>query len=222
MELITLTVLGVVIVVSAAIAVAVKQYHARKQAAEVAEQLRKSLGQYCKTYSLEDCDNVMIEKCRDYLLNRFPDGIAQEFANLDTMDARKQLAENIVVELASVMEIEGVEVEFPPMLSNEYGAMKPLEGGTNKLCLNEALLVADPEQLVKTICHELRHAVQFQSFTDNRWGHSPSRVAQWLYSWNNYISCTSVANFEAYQSQIIEVDARLFVDELFKEINLEK
>jgi len=222
MGLITLTVLGVVIVVSAAIAFVVEQYQARKQAAEIAEQLRKSLGQYCKIYSLEECDNVLIEKCRDYLLNKFPDGVAHEFVNLDTMEARKQLAEDIVLELASCMNIEGVKVDFPPMSSNDYGCMKPIEGGGFQVCLNEALLVADPEQLVKTICHELRHAIQFQSFTDNRWGYSPSRVAQWLYSWNNYIPCTSVINFEAYYSQIIEVDARLFVDELYKEINLEK
>lgn len=222
MGLVTLTVLGVVIVISAAVAAVVKEYQARKQAVEIIEQLRKSLGQYCHTYTLEECDNALIEKCRDCILKEFPNGITQKFAKLDTMDARKQLTEDLVANLASCMELDGVEVEFPPMPADEYGCMKPLDGGIRKVCLNEALLVADPEQIVKTICHELRHAVQLQSFTDNKWGYSNVRVAQWLYSWNNYISCTSVTNFEAYYNQIIEVDARHFVDELFKDINLEK
>ena len=81
--------------------------------------------------------------------------------------------------------------------------------------LNEVLLVADPEQLVKTMCHELKHCVQYQSLTNNIWGYSPQRIAQFLYSWREYVSCDSRESYEAYLKQIIEIDANKYVDRIF-------
>ena len=220
MELVTLAILGMILVVPEIVAKIVEQYQARKTMKEEADSLRQSLEQYASTYSFEDADIPMIEACRDYLSRRFPDGIESSFNQLETLEEREQFAREIIGELASCMNVKVSSIEFSNMSVELYGQAVPNNDGACKICLNRAVLVADPRQFVKTICHELRHVVQYKSFTENTWGHSPARVAQWLYSWNNYVSCTSATNYLAYSSQIIEVDANKYADELFKDLNM--
>ena len=87
------------------------------------------------------------------------------------------------------------------------------------IVINRAVLLSDPEQTVKTICHELRHCLQFCSLLDNKHGYSDARLAQWLYSWEHYQSCETDADYCGYVAQVIELDANLFANSVFNALN---
>lgn len=214
MELVTLAIGGIVILVTAGVAWVIDKYVEVQRKNREIDALRTAIAQYAQTYSFEDCDVKIINKCRKYISRKFGNNIEGAFAKCETMEAKKQFATEIVKELSECMGVDVDKVVFEDLGLFTRGCANS-ENGKMYIVLNEALLIADPEQLVKTTCHELRHCTQFQSFSDNKWGFSSQRVAQWLYSWHHYVDCGSAEAYEAYQQQIIEIDARNFADAVF-------
>lgn len=214
MEPVTLIIAGIAIVLTASLAYAVNKYQEIQKKNTEIESLRRALGQYEGTYFFERADKEMINKCRAFLDRRFNGHLGEEFAKYATIEEKKEFAKGIVKELAQCIgvKVERIQIEDIGLDTRGYA---DIENGIVTVNLNEVLLVADPEQLVKTMCHELRHCVQFQSFTNNIWGYSAERVAQWLYSLENYVQCESAESYEAYVKQIIEIDANKFADTLF-------
>lgn len=220
MDPITMLIAGVA-VVSASLAVAIKKYKQVKIKNDEIESLRKSLGQYADTYNLEDCDMKLIEKCKSTINRIFPYGIEYEFNKYETLEERKAFALTVVSELANCMEVNvdkiiiGVDDKMP----NALGATG-YNGEDDSLIVYfyEALLFTDTEQLVKTICHELKHCVQHRALKNNIWGYSPQRLAQYLYSMKFYVEGgSSEICYEAYENQIVEIDAHDFVEYIFSE-----
>lgn len=214
MELVTVIIGGVVILVSAGVAWVIDKYIEVKKKNEEIEALRRAITQYSQTYSFEPCDEKLIKKCRTYISNKFSGTIESEFSKYHSMNERKQLASEVAQELADVMGVNLDEVTFEELglFTRGYAIS---ENGKTSIVLNEAFLVADPQQIIKTICHELRHCIQIQSCRNNKWGFSPQRIAQWLYSWQHYVECDSIEKYEAYQKQIIEIDALNFAEAVF-------
>lgn len=214
MEPITLIIGGIAIVLTVTLAYAVNKYREIQQKNIEIESLRRTLGQYEGTYFFEGVDKEMIDRCRVFLDKRFDGHLREEFAKYTTIEEKKEFAKGIVMELAQCIGVEVDQIQIEDIGLDTRGCAN-IEKGIVTVYLNEVLLVADPEQLVKTMCHELRHCVQFQSFTNNIWRYSPERVAQWLYSWDNYVQCESAESYEAYVKQIIETDANKFADAIF-------
>lgn len=202
------------IAVAASVATALKIYFNIKKKNDEINALRHSLTVYAQTYSFEKADERLVNACQEVIKRFFPEGIENEFSKLKTIEERKRLASDVLNELAKAMQLRVDVVEFQDLGLYTRGLAMP-DTNQTVVFLNESLLVADPVQLVKTMCHELKHCVQYHSFRNNVWGYSASRVAQYLYSWDNYVSCDSIESYEAYLLQIIEIDANKFADEIF-------
>lgn len=214
MEPVTMIIAGVAIALVASLALAVRKYQEVKRKNAEIESLRRSLNGYAETYTFEVSDSELVSRCRKCINNLFNGQIEKEFAKHSTFEQKKAFAHKVAMELAKCMGVTVDNIRIEDLGSCTRGATIP-ENGMITVCFNEALLVADPVQLVKTMCHEFKHCVQYQSFTNNKWEYSPGRVAQWLYSWDNYVSCESEENYEAYVNQIIEIDANKFADNVF-------
>ena len=215
MELVTIIIGGAALVVSAGVAWVVDKYEEVKRKNQEIEALTRAIEQYAQTYSFEPSDEILIENCRSYLKKKFGNDIEGEFARYETIQEKKAFAKKFVYELSVCMgvNIDNIIIDDLGLFTYGYAF---IENGEMNIYLNEALLISDPSQLVKTVCHELRHCVQLTSLTNNIWGFSPQRVAQWLYSWQNYVDCNSLEAFEAYRKQIIEIDANSFADAVLK------
>ena len=214
MEPVTLIIAGIAIVLTASLAYAVNKYQEIQQKNAEIESLRRTLGQYEGTYFFERVDKEMINKCRAFFDKRFNGHLREEFSKYATVEEKKEFTKGVVMELAQCIGVKVDQIQIEDIGPDTRG-YADIENGIVTVYLNEVLLIADPQQLVKTMCHELRHCVQFQSFTNNIWGYSSERVAQWLYSWENYVQCESAESYEAYVKQIIETDANKFADTVF-------
>lgn len=211
---VTMTIAGVAIVLTASLAYAVKKYRETQEKNIEIEALRRSLNAYAETYAFENADEELIKRCQSKIKELFNGGIEKEFNKYKTVEEKKAFARKVALELAKCMNVQVDNIEFADLGPYTRGAAA-LGHNPVTIYLNEVLLVADPEQLVKTMCHELKHCVQYQSLTNNIWGYSPQRIAQFLYSRREYVSCDSRECYEAYLKQIIEIDANKFVDRIF-------
>lgn len=214
MEPITMTIAGVAVVLTASLAYAVKKYRETLEKNKEIDALRRSLNAYAETYAFENADEELIKRCQSKIKELFNGGIEKVFNKYQTVEEKKAFAHKVALELAKCMNVQVDNIEIADLGSYTRGAAIP-DRNSVTIYLNEVLLVADPEQLVKTVCHELKHCVQYQSLTNNVWGYSPQRVAQYLYSWERYVSCDSKECYEAYLMQIIEIDANKYVDRIF-------
>lgn len=214
MEPVTMIIAGVAIVLTASLAYAVNKYREIREKNIEIEALRRSLNAYAETYAFENADEELIKRCQSKIKELFNGGIEKEFNRYQTVEEKKAFARKVALELAKCMNVQVGNIEIADLGPCTRGAAMP-DRDPVTIYLNEVLLVADPEQLVKTMCHELKHCVQYQSFTNNVWGYSPQRIAQYLYSWEQYVSCDSRECYEAYFNQIIEIDANKYVDRIF-------
>lgn len=214
MEPITMIIAGVAIVLTASLAYAVKKYREIQEKNKEIDALRRSLNAYAETYAFENADEELVKRCQSKIKELFNGGIEKEFNKYQTVEEKKVFARKIALELAKSMNVQVDNIEIADLGPYTRGVAIP-DRNPVTICLNEVLLVADPEQLIKTMCHELKHCVQYQSLTNNVWGYSPQRVAQYLYSWERYVSCDSRECYEAYLMQIIEIDANKYVDRIF-------
>lgn len=215
MEPVTMTIAGVAIVLTASLAYAVNKYREIQEKNKEIEALRRSLNAYAETYAFENADEELIKRCQSKIKELFKGGIEKEFNKYKTVEEKKAFARKVALELANCMKVQVVDnIEIADLGPYTRGETIP-DRNSVTICLNEVLLVADPEQLVKTMCHELKHCVQYQSLTNNVWGYSPQRIAQYLYSWKEYVSPDSPESCEAYLKQIIEIDANKYVDLIF-------
>ena len=181
---------------------------------ETTTRLNNSLDQYSSTYSFDECDKLMIEAFRTFIKHRFPDGITEEFEKCTTLESKEQLAYDFAQELQQRIGISINEnIIFEDSYYGDWGTTKS-DGIRSIVYINRGLLLADPEYLVQTICHELRHCVQIQASTNNIWNFPPERVAGWVYSRLHYQKCEGMlpGDYDAYRKQIIETDANNFAE----------
>ena len=211
MEPITIAVGGVVLLVSAGIAVIVDQYKSLRAKNVELEELKNSLGQYSETYAFEKCDLYMIDECRKFIRKEFPIGVEEKFASIGTLEEKQKYASYVSKEVAKIMKVDFKGISFEEMQFYENGRATEKK----EIVLNAALVLADPEQLITTIIHELRHCLQIQSISENDvWGFSDAKKAQWLFSFEKYQSGTIC--YAAYREQPVERDAVLFAESIMK------
>lgn len=220
MEPVTLIIGGTALAVSYAVGQLIKKYQeVKRKNQEIAaygvalDSCYRALRQYSDSYIFEDCDQQLITQCRKYLSQKFAGNYESNFALCKTMEEKRALAIEVCRELASRMNVQLDEIRIGELEGTTLGTACR-ENGKYVICLQEALLVADPAQLIKTICHELRHCLQYQALTNNTWGYSPQRIGNWLYSLENYVQCESDYTYEPYARQIIEMDAIKFSEEV--------
>mgnify|MGYP003482312289 FL=1 len=174
MELITIIVGGAALLVTAAVAAVVKKYKEVQRLNEALNAFRRSLEVYSETYSLETPDKELISKCQTTIQELFHGDIENEFAKRETLDEKKAFAQEVIRELANSMNVTLDEVVIENLGEYTYGTTDSEHG--KAIWLNEMLLIADPEKLIRTMCHELKHCVQIQSLTNTMFRVTPMKV----------------------------------------------
>lgn len=196
---------GSIVIVVAAI------YLRIQERGEKIEDYQKVIKKYINNYPFEECDKSMIESCRLYIATRFSGNFHAEFDSRQSLTEKKQLVLTVAQELITRMGVKVDEVQFVDLRPYTYGKGGMDNTGKSVVRLNEKLILTDSKQLIKTLCHELRHCVQIQSITDNVWGYSDQRVALWLANYEDYLD-SDECMFLAYKLQPIELDANAFAE----------
>lgn len=107
--------------------------------------------------------------------------------------------------------IDVTGLENPPRIefynNNQEGDYGGFDRTTNTLSINEHMLYQNDEA-ADTIAHELWHALQYQRASNPR----TKLDAMYAENFNDYISPNE--DFEGYQSQILESEARAFAQQI--------
>lgn len=161
-------------------------------------------------YKPEPCDIEMRKQCQ-MLLQRFfeePEDmpmyqrIDYKMNSLDEKQ-KKQLLLDIAKEAAVVMNVKIDRFFFED--STSMGCYNFMD---NSIMLSNAYLSIDQcnVEIVKTIFHELKHAVQYDAIgtNGNVWGYSQDTLIAWANNFANYISGS--VDPEGYMTQPVEID----------------
>lgn len=162
-------------------------------------------------YKPEECDEKMRVDCQNLLFLYFKEPedaelyqrINEKMKNLNE-DEKKGLLREITLKASSIMHVKLDSIEF----SND-SCMGCYNYSKNSLMISSAYLNLDScnVEVVKTIFHELKHAVQFNAISrdGNIWGYSDKTLITWVNNFQNYINCA--LDPEGYYHQPIEVDS---------------
>lgn len=167
---------------------------------------------------LTEEDKQLVQKCREIMGQNFPDGIVNRMKGMSPTE-RAQLFRDLVKELNSVYGVEISDIAF--LTNNEIGSgvYGYFDNSNNSIRFNADLLNTDDpnilHEMVDTIFHEMRHALQFRAVTDSSCNFGSEEQRQkWALNFVNYISAR--VDFAFYQQQVIEDDARQFAAEVIK------
>lgn len=215
MEPITIGV-GLVILVTAGVAMAISHY--REKIAKTNAALAKlaiALAQYAEAYQFEECDKPVINAVKNYIDNLRSNGNLNSIMESMDLDDRRSYFQKIVREIARLMRIDVADIIIVDLGPCIFG-QSYMDDGKYKVKLNEAILIANPDRLLQTACHELRHLQQMQALTNDKWGFSNNRKAQWMTAFNSYVNIEdgSQLQYMAYVLQSIEIDANKFAIEV--------
>ena len=170
-------------------------------------------------YVDEPCDTRMQQACADLLRHEFPQGIVKKFATMKSLEERRAFMADLIHRVANVMGVDVNEVTFSEGQEGSYGYYRYRDQATGNISkqvwMNNVYLASEPEQVVRTMLHELRHGVQCQAlFEADKWGFSARRKAEWLSNETSYVNCT-----EAYKLQEQELDADVFAERVLNKVN---
>lgn len=145
----------------------------------------------------EDLNETGSEKL-DAALENFREDNWHELSLEEQKDSMTQLADYVVDATGNT---DPPEIVFrDDMTDGEYGGYSP---DTNTLEINENML-GDSAEAADTVAHELWHAYQQQCALDP----TSEKGAQYREGFENYIS--PEYDFEGYQNQMVEAEAREF------------
>jgi len=208
---------GIVILVAAAVAAAIRHYKNKiAKTNEALKKLEQSLGQYANAYQFEDCDRPVIDAVKQYIKRLRARGKLSVIMDSMDLEDRKDYIKRVVRDIANIINIELSEISIRYLGEYTFG-QSYVEEGKYKIDLNEVVLMADPDHLLQTVCHELRHLQQMQALCNDRWGFSNNRKAQWMKAFNDYVNPETDMQYTAYRLQSIEVDANNFAKEVTSE-----
>lgn len=123
---------------------------------------------------------------------------------------RKDVLRNLLIDMNSVLGTNvSTDIDFFYEQSGSRGAYS---SSSNSVKINEYILAKDSSyQLTQTIIHEMRHAYQHHSVTNEKSVLVSSQtIKAWENNFNNYKSPSIGSTFEEYLSQPVEWDAKNF------------
>ena len=137
------------------------------------------------------------------------DGILTKFTNANwaelTLDEQKEAMLELKQYLTEVMGIENPpDIEFYTEEEGSYGYFSPL---TNTIGVNEVMLY-DNKEAADTIAHELRHTYQRERAAN------PQTRLDAMYAENFDMYITPRIDFQGYQDQLVESEARAFAQQV--------
>jgi hypothetical protein len=186
---------------------------------------KRKLEEKCKEWlvnvPLSEADMEIIENNRKLLRSKIPEGGLGENIKMMSREDRIRFLIDLLEEASNNYGVEISSVKFAPSSeigSSCYGFYAFDE---NMVVLNLDMVCSDSviclEEIVDTVFHELRHAQQYRAVTDDSYnfGTEEQRLRWGLnFMPNHYIR--GEVDFELYQRQTVEADARLVAHETIK------
>ena len=158
-----------------------------------------------------EVDVAMLQQCADLLEHLFPtpeelpigERIDQKMQSM-TSEQRMEFLQRIVVEAAHVMKVNIKEIRFEDIAG--YGCYR---ADSDAIVISKAYIEMEGQvvEVVKTVFHELKHAVQFHAITTggNIRGYPREMLIEWANNFQYYINPTW--DPEGYFYQPLEIDA---------------
>lgn len=171
-------------------------------------------------YHPEECDKRMCQECQTMLEEYFkePAGaplhvrIAERMRGM-TPSQKKDFLKELTSKASRIMHVKLDNIVFENISSMGY-----YDPSQNTMAIsnayfelndaNMAILDQANVELVKTIFHELKHAVQYNALNQglqNDWGYSEGTLISWANNFQSYINYH--IDPEGYYTQPIEVDS---------------
>lgn len=207
--MVTIILCGIAVLVVAAIAEAIYEYisNAQEEQREIEAAIDQLSNEFISSYAFTPADDKLKTDIVNFLKQECPKGLGEQLKQFNSHEERKEYVAQLTNQVADIMgvELEGVIVS-DDMEPNTLGLFH--EQGY--LAINAVVMEADPERIMMTMVHELRHGVQYQSCLQGKdhWGFSTETKATWYYNWNHYIN----EPFDLYQKQPLEYDANTFAN----------
>lgn len=165
-------------------------------------------------YHPEKTDVEMAQKCKEYLVEMFPEGITERTRNMsqeELMELFKKLTEDAQL----LMDVHVGNVEFyasdNPLICNNCGFYSHEK---DSLFINAAFILSgEPamvEEQVYTVFHEMKHARQWAAIEGKLhgtkdYGYSDEQIRIWAENLERYVP--SFVDDELYRKQPVEADA---------------
>lgn len=186
---------------------------------EQGKALAQVVAQNATAYMKEAPDTILEQKCANVLKDFFPDGIEARFNTLRTEESKEKLVKDLISKLKDVMGVGLNAVIFKNLDATDRGVYQYMDEEYGKtITLNKIYLSENPVELISTVIHEMKHAVQFEAiFEGNKLGYSDQRLAQWLRCIGKDSYVKGDYCYEAYALQAVELDANIFVDGVMEE-----
>ncbi len=162
-------------------------------------------------YKPEHCDAKIREDCEKMLQQYF-----KEPANLPlyqridekmktmNVEQRKEMLRELTTKIADIMQIK-----LDGIIFDDNQCMGYYDPQKNCIMISVPYIQQDEcnVEVVKTIFHELKHAIQFKAISQggNIWGYSDATLIAWANNWQEYIR--PELDPESYMTQPLEVDA---------------
>ena len=141
-----------------------------------------------------------------------------------TPDERVEILQNLEVEVAQIEHRDALPVKSEDLGNSVFGQYSPQ---TNDIAINSNLIEADSKDdyliVLDTYFHEGRHAYQFYNFMEERIEPSNELFESWNVNLNvlGYNSGDyGLFGYEEYYTQPVEVDARVFAEEVMNKLDL--
>jgi len=138
-------------------------------------------------------------------LNSLLEGFTEDNWNNMELEGQKEQINGLFDYVNDVLGLENppnIEYYNEPEKGN-YGGYNP---ATNTLSINEYMLY-DSNEAADTVAHELWHAYQHERASNP----SSPKDFQYQFGFDNYIRPSD--DFDGYQSQLVEAEARAFADQ---------
>lgn len=160
-------------------------------------------------------DQEMIQKSQELIHQKFG-GNPAECLRFASAEERTSMLRDFARELAVMYGLDDVEVDVYNKKSlNEWGyySWRTKQARFNVFALSvkpdDPQYIAFVREVLDTICHELRHAVQHKSIrSPGFWNISEERSIAWAENMTDYIPGSK--DFKAYTRQPVEADAATF------------
>lgn len=162
-------------------------------------------------YKPEECDEKMRLDCQQLLQDYFNEPvdaamyqrIEEKMRGMDE-EQKRLLLQEITIKASEVMNVKLDNIVF-----TDVSCMGCYSASDNTIMFSNLYIAQDVcnVEIVKTIFHELKHAVQFKAMgkDGNVWGYNTETLIAWANNWQDYISGS--LDPEGYMTQPIELDS---------------
>lgn len=162
-------------------------------------------------YKPEECDEKMRLGCLQLLQTYFKEPVdAAMYQRIaEKMEGMNEEQKKLLLQEITIKASEVMNVKLDNIIFTDVSCMGCYSASDNTIMFSNLYIAQDVcnVEIVKTIFHELKYAVQFKAIgkDGNVWGYNTETLIAWANNWQDYISGS--LDPEGYMTQPIELDS---------------